>query len=374
MGPPGVGKSQAVEDAARDIAKQRNRTYIKFEKHYGSNSTWIVGDNTVESVTMEEIINHPDRYFVFVDLRLVECEPSDLSGFPQKENGWVSYNPLEWAVILSMSPGVLFLDELTNVQRPDVITAAYKLTRDRMAGFTKFHDDVLVIAAGNDPEHSEVANMLPTPLVDRIRIWKVEGPTVEEWRRFMEEKYTDEWEKLTYAFMKAFETENYLLRVPRDLVTLSNFATPRSWTELALSLHDGFNSLDDILTHVGGEVGQRFYAFMQTRIPTIDELLRKPKLFSDFEDLKDGQGRLEKEYMSVFLLSTWAELHPDILSDCLPLSHAIYEVSKEFVALLVRMLPRTIRLKYFTALEQDKKHFNDLLETLLTVKAEMPKA
>jgi hypothetical protein len=94
----------------------------------------------------------PDKYFVYVDLRLTECEPSDLIGIPRDVDSSVQYKPLMWARCLSRSAGVLFLDELTNLQRPDVISACYKLLYDRKAGFTAFHEDVLVVAAGNTPE------------------------------------------------------------------------------------------------------------------------------------------------------------------------------------------------------------------------------
>ena len=85
-----------------------------------------------------------------------ECEPSDLLGIPKEVNGAVSFRPLLWARCLSKCAGLLLLDELTNVSRPDVISASYKLIFDRRAGFVKFHEDVFIIACGNRPEYSAV--------------------------------------------------------------------------------------------------------------------------------------------------------------------------------------------------------------------------
>ena len=339
LGPPGIGKSQVIEDAARAISRQLGKEFVKFEKRCRVSVDggtprveWVLNGNH----TLIDVLTSPEKCFVLVDLRLVECEPSDLSGFPDKvSGGYAVYDPPEWVPVLSVCDGILLLDELTNVQRPDVITAAYKLTRDRMAGFAKFGDGVLVVAAGNDPEHSTVAVMLPTPLVDRIRILKSEAPTVDEWVSFMDACYKDKWDKLTYAFLKAFESEHYLLRVPREMETLSNFPTPRSWSELALSMADGFTGSEMVGCHIGVEVGQRFSAFLSTRLPPIEEIIGDPKLFKKFA--KEDNG-VDKQFMTVFLLATWMDANVTRLREALKLVDTMMDTSREIVVLLARMV------------------------------------
>jgi len=114
LGPPGIGKSMTCWSLARRLAKLTNREFIDY--------------NDDEAT---RVLASPDNYFVFVDFRLTECEPSDLLGIPRDVDGASRFSPLLWARCLSKTAGLLLLDELTNVQRPDVITAAYKLIFDR---------------------------------------------------------------------------------------------------------------------------------------------------------------------------------------------------------------------------------------------------
>ncbi len=139
LGAPGIGKSLTCWKLARTLARIVGKEFIDYDDDKA-----------------DKILADPDKYFVFVDLRLTECEPSDLLGLPHKINGSVRFSPLLWARCLNKAAGFLLLDELTNIQRPDLITVSYKLIFEREAGFTKFHDDVMLVAAGNRPEHSSV--------------------------------------------------------------------------------------------------------------------------------------------------------------------------------------------------------------------------
>jgi len=119
LGAPGIGKSLTCYALAQRIAKSLGKEFLDYN------------DDEAGKVLAE-----PDKYFVFVDFRLTECEPSDLLGIPKETDGAVRFSPLLWARCLSKSAGLLLLDELTNVQRPDVITASYKLIFDRK-GYNK---------------------------------------------------------------------------------------------------------------------------------------------------------------------------------------------------------------------------------------------
>ena len=162
LGKPGIGKSYTVYEMARELAKMMNREFIDYS------------DDVAET-----ILANPERYFVFVDFRLTEVEPSDLIGIPRQVNGCVKYLPLMWAKCLSKCPGVLLLDEITNIQRLDIVSAAYKIVFDRKVGFVKLHNDVFIIACGNRPEESSVANQLPAPLINRLIVLDVNEPTVD---------------------------------------------------------------------------------------------------------------------------------------------------------------------------------------------------
>ena len=52
-----------TEEAARKIAKRLNKEFIQYDDDIA-----------------EKVLQNPEKYFVYIDLRLTELEPSDLSG------------------------------------------------------------------------------------------------------------------------------------------------------------------------------------------------------------------------------------------------------------------------------------------------------
>ena len=304
LGPPGVGKSTVVREAAEAYASQLGLRFVEYS----------------DDIALR-VLKNPQDYFVFVDLRLTEIEAADLSGIPRDIDGAVMYKPLLWARVLSKARGVLFLDELTNENDPNKLAAAYKVILDRAAGFVKFSDDVFIVAAGNSPEHSAVANQLPAPLVNRLLVIEAFAPTINEWRDWMTEKYGDGWDIRTYAFLKAFEADNYLLRAPEDPETLQNYPTPRSWTKLALMLNRGFEDPEIINGLVGPDVGTRFRAFITSRV-NLDELLENPKMFKELN--------IDKRYMAALMLASRLEKNHKT-KGAHELLRAMSDISPEYV-------------------------------------------
>ena len=74
--------------------------------------------------------------------------PDDLIGIPRSHNYMSFYEPLAWAVLHSALPGIVFTDEFTQINRPDVESASYPVILDHLAGFVEFSPDTMVVAAG----------------------------------------------------------------------------------------------------------------------------------------------------------------------------------------------------------------------------------
>jgi len=150
LGPPGCGKSTSVYEFAERTAKKLGKEFVDYN----------------DDIALE-LLKEPERYFVLCDFTLTEAEPADLLGIPREiTEDAISYKPLLWARVMSKCAGVLFLDELTNVQRPDIISVSYRILHDRKIGFIKLHKDVLVVAAGNSPDESAIGRKLTD-----VRIW-----------------------------------------------------------------------------------------------------------------------------------------------------------------------------------------------------------
>lgn len=336
LGLPGIGKSMTCWKLARKLAKTMRKEFVDYDD---------------DKAAM--ILSEPDKYFVFVDLRLTECEPSDLCGLPQHVNGSVRFSPLLWARCLSKAAGLLLLDELTNIQRPDVITVSYKLVFDRKAGFTKFNEDVMIVACGNRPEHSSVATMLPIPLLSRMLIIDVAPPSVDDWRNWMDGTYGEEgWARTTYVFLKRFETENYLIQVPQTPEGLDAYPVPRTWTSVATLMAHNMSDSETIRGLVGEEVGIKFGAFLKVDVD-IDELMQEPSKFLDLSE--------DARYMTSLILSSWIGGHMKNLNRAFPLLDIMSDASREYTILTCMSIYKRDLVAFLKDLFNYDARYEDLL-------------
>ena len=126
-GPPGIGKSDLVRQAAAATGRQ------------------------------------------LIDLRLSQLEPTDLRGIPLHVDGRVRWAPPEELPDAERDnpKGILFLDEI-NAAPPPVAAAAYQLILDRRLGHYRLPDDWLIIAAGNRLGDRGITYAMPAPLANRF--------------------------------------------------------------------------------------------------------------------------------------------------------------------------------------------------------------
>jgi hypothetical protein len=361
LGGAGIGKSLNILEAGKEIASKLNKQFV------------IYSDDIAEQLLAE-----PDKYFVFTDFRLTECEPSDLAGIPRDvpSINATKLSPMLWARVLSKCAGILLLDELTNVQRDDVISEAYKLVFDRRAGFVEFHQDVMIIACGNTPDNSSVARLLPAPLINRLLVIKVDIPKVDEWKNFMDDHYGEDWDNRVYFFLKRFENDNYLYKPPRNPETLDPYPTPRAWTRCALYLKKGFDDLETIAGFIGEEVAHKLHAFLSLNI-TLEELLTNPKRYKDLS--------LDAKYMAIAMLSThitkvlknketifMSKKRPKEIEDILRLYDVIVEDRHEFAVLLAVSLIRGNDYKicemFFNLLAMYNQRYLNIIDEVSQVK------
>ena len=231
-GPPGVGKSQMVAQAA---------------KHH----------------------NVP-----VIDIRLSQLEPSDLRGIPFRVGDLV-----EWAVP-AMLPneqrhgefGVLFLDEITAAP-PSVSAAAYQLILDRRLGAYHAPEGWAIFAAGNRQGDRGVTYTMPAPLANRFSHFEVEV-NLDDWVTWAFASGIDE---RVIAFLR-FRPELLFDFDPAHNPVA--FPSPRSW-EFAHRALQKFADSPDILAGalqacVGPAAGIELHAFLQNlnNLPDIDAILR----------------------------------------------------------------------------------------------------
>jgi len=211
-GPPGIGKSEVVQEIADDL-----NGYV-------------------------------------IDLRMAQMEPTDIRGIPffNKEIGKMDWAPpvdLPDEEFASQYPLiVLFLDEM-NSAPPAVQAAGYQLILNRRVGKYKLPDNVRIVAAGNRDSDKGVTYRMPMPLANRFVHLEMR-PDFASWQNWAVNKGIHK------------DVVGYLSFAKQDLYDFDSksssraFATPRSWVFVSDLLKDEDTDNDTLFNLVAGAVGE----------------------------------------------------------------------------------------------------------------------
>ncbi|GEK52386.1 AAA family ATPase [Vreelandella venusta] len=216
-----------------------------------------------------------------IDLRLSQCEPTDLNGFPavKDETGRAYYAPMDTFPLVGdkvpegYSGWLLFLDELN--QAPDSIQrAAYKLLLDHEVGQHPLHKQCVKLAAGNLITDGAMVEELGTALQSRLLHLEL----------LVDHKAWLEWAYgagIDYRITSFIEFKPAMLHVFDPDHMDNTFACPRTW-EFASKLLNGDAFTDDLLPLLSGTlshgVAREFYAFTKiaTKVVTAAEIAKSP--------------------------------------------------------------------------------------------------
>ena len=244
-GPPGVGKSQLVRQAAKVIEKR-----------------------TGKKVTI-------------TDVRLLLFNPIDLRGIPTANEDktlavWLKpkiFQMDESDDIIN----ILFLDELSACPA-SVQAAAYQITLDRVIGEHKLPDNCIVIAAGNRVTDKSVAFKMPKALANRLIHIEIES-SFESWKK---------WAKYNHIHYKVVDFLNdrreYLMIFDPQNDDLA-YPTPRSWENVSNVL-DIFNGdIDKAYSLISGSIGSaaalefKMWCAVYNKLPNVEDIFsgKKPE-------------------------------------------------------------------------------------------------
>ena len=245
-GAPGVGKSQAVRQLAKEIE-----------------------DATGKKVSV-------------TDVRLLLFNPIDLRGIPTANADKTLAVWLKPAIFqMDDSEGIvniLFLDELSAAPQ-SVQAAAYQITLDRVVGEHRLPDNCIVIAAGNRTTDKSVAFKMPKALANRVLHIEVEG-SFESWREWAVKSGVNEKVIGFLSFRR-----DYLIGFDSSNDDLA-FATPRSWEMVSNLLNSVSDDVDKMYSLIAGLVGCgvavefRSWATVYNELPDIKDIFagKMPKV------------------------------------------------------------------------------------------------
>lgn len=214
-----------------------------------------------------------------IDVRLSQCDPVDLNGFPKLSGDKATYVPMD-VFPLSTTPipdgykgWLLFLDEINSASKA-VQAAAYKIVLDRMVGQYSLHDKVYIVCAGNRVEDNAVVQELSSALKSRLITLNLE-PDAEAWLKW---GYAHNIDSNILGFID-FNKDALHCFDPDSSV--NSYACPRTWSMLSDVLRfvpkDKFKetAYTSLIEGCIGNKAQEFISYVECAkfIPKIEDIL-----------------------------------------------------------------------------------------------------
>jgi len=269
-GPPGVGKSELVDQVATSVSD--------------------------ELVTAKKIKKNTD--FGLVDFRMALRDPTDIKGFPMPDQATQTMKFYRDSELPTSGYGILFMDEL-NSAAPATQAAGMQLTLTRRIGDYKLPEGWSIFAAGNRESDRGVVHRMPTPLANRMTHLDYEVDPNEWVSWALDHEISAE----LIAFIRA---RGELLFKFDPKVDSKAFPTPRSWvaTEEFVKNTDPDNVKYALIKGTVGEgPGSEYWAFrkMVDQLPTIEEIRLDPK-----RTKVPGEDQLSARYAVTTLMGAHA--------------------------------------------------------------------
>jgi len=274
----GIGKSDMVEDTARELAKEEKLEFIKD--------------------VMDE-----DK-FVLMDVRLSQIDGTDLKGIPfkSKDGNATKWLLPDWLPRNPKSKGILFFDEM-NLATDDVQSSAYSLMYDHKIGSYRLPKGWLCVSAGN--RIVDVQNVFETSkaLENRFGHCELEVPSNEEWKDWALDHDVDK-RVIAYVMWQGERLMTYRPEMEdRNDLNEKAFATPRTWEFTSDLIKDetDFDRIERLTsTCVGQGNAVEFVAFLKLRVNVdFKKYIRNPELVSELSDREDLL------YTFTLVLSDW---------------------------------------------------------------------
>lgn len=272
-GHPGIGKSQVVEQAAKELAKEHKLTFVDWQK-----------DNTDKIESMD-----PKKIFIFADMRLHQMDPTGLLGIPDISKDVVEWKPIKLFKFLSEKgiKGILFFDE-ANLAQDSVLASAYSIINDSKIGDLHISEEVMKITAGNLLEDGCNVTIETPALNNRRMNFVLSSPNYENWSKWASKNSVDD-RIISYLNWSPKSMFNF-----DEKVSDASFPSPRSWENLSkmIKKESDIAFIKILASGLVGDVeASSFcgYLNMTKKIP-FKEILNNPELIHKYNKEKDFVG------------------------------------------------------------------------------------
>lgn len=241
-----------------------------------------------------------------IDVRLAQCTPEDLQGFPMRVGEKAVFTPFDLFPLEDeelpkdehgneMKGWLLLLDELSSASKA-VQAAAYKLILDRLVGNHKLHENAMMVACGNLITDKAVVHKMSTALQSRLVHYELRV-TPKDFVKWGTNHGLD------YRIMAYVQFNNAALMNFSPDHTDNTYACPRTWEFLDRMIRDKPINRTDHIAKVAGTVGASAgYEFL-----TFCEVQKDIPSWNDITDpAKNATLKVPAEASARFATICWA--------------------------------------------------------------------
>ena len=298
----GVKRLIVGEILKAEFSKQRpGKPYEALALYF--EGTMGMGKSQSVQQAREDLSNILGEEFGLIDIRLAGMTGSDIQGIPVPitQDGetflkWLKDTLLPGIAKTCKKKGILFLDELNQVEDNSVKSLLYQLILDKKINDYVMPEGWYIVAAGNREEDGGVYNRLPAPVRDRMMIVEVDLSR-DEWLDLYARPFgvhlsvvsfiesNDAGYLHTYDPEKEMdgdeECENYVFATPRSWVMVSDqvyaFEDPQINIRIGYGNYGFLTTEEDLRVKFGAllgkDMGNKFYNFyIQTRDCNVQEI------------------------------------------------------------------------------------------------------
>ncbi len=285
MGPPGVGKTQIMEQVARECGIGL--------------VAYTITHHTRQSAVGLPFIN--EKEYGGSTYRVTEYTMSEIVAS--------IYNKIESS---GLKEGILFIDEINCVSET-LAPTMLQFLQYKTFGNHKIPEGWVIVTAGNPPEYNKSVRDFDVVTLDRIKLIHVE-PDFEVWKAYA---YEQALHPAIISYLNA-RTE-YFCRI-ETTVDGKFFATPRGWDDLSKFI--------EIYERLGKKVDR----------DVVGEYIQFPKISKDFTNYLDLYYKYRDDYQIDEILS-------GIIREslCNRLKRASFDEKLSVIGLLLSRLGQSFR-------------------------------
>lgn len=261
LGDPGIGKSHIIKDSAKKLSDAENKKVPSYLPDGSVVKREFVEWNKLSDEKKLNVMDNPEKYYLFMDLRSAYLTTAGMEGLPVPENQRKNKSqffkslPQQFISVISNPElaGVLFLDEV-NQASSEVFSMLYQIINDRVFKDTPISPRILVLAAANllggGTTTTEMGPALSTRFIGAVLV-----PDPDSWFKWAGENGID---NVILDYVRT-DPENTFFKYPSEEGNAQQWPNPRAIVRFNTQFKNKYNEYEELQQQdPTGELARQF--------------------------------------------------------------------------------------------------------------------